>query len=164
MQTAGFTVPFDYEPTVQVPTVPATYLDGADLILRVGDFPVTAEYSADLLGRWAEAAQFDINGVHPHQAVDILFVAAVTSAVLDEQAAAGLSGSVPIYPNRLRRDGAPERFLDYCERIDGDFIMAVLTDQFDTSVQRGATLRTAVRRRCMAGKRQRAGAPRAGAV
>lgn len=147
MSNAGFTVPFDYDPTAEVPGVGATTLDGEDLILRVGDFPMKASQSEELLARWSSSALFDISGVNAHQALDILFITVLSSAVLAEHAAAGRTGPVPMNVTRLRREGAPERFAHYFERIDGRYIMAVLVDQFDKSVKLGVPLRKAVARR-----------------
>ncbi|MGN7187385.1 hypothetical protein [Microbacterium enclense] len=154
---AGFTVPSDYEPTAEVPGGEATTLDGADLILRVGDFPMKAGHSANLLARWSSSARFDTSGVNVHQAHDILFIMVPSSAVLAEHAAAGRTGPVPMNVPRLRREGAPERFAHYCERIDGRYIMAVLVDQFDKSVALGVPLRKAVARRQTGATPSRAG-------
>jgi hypothetical protein len=147
MSNAGFTVPFGYEPTAEVPGVEATAIQGEDLILRVGDFPLTASQSEDLLARWSSSANFDISGVDAHQALDILFITVLSSAVVAEHSASGRTGFVPMNVTRLRREGAPERFAHYCERIDGGYIMAVLVDQFDRSVALGVPVWKAVARR-----------------
>ncbi|KQR86346.1 hypothetical protein [Microbacterium sp. Leaf179] len=156
MSNAGFDVPFDYEPTAEVPGVEATTLDGEDLVLRLGDFPMKASQSEDLLERWSSSVLFDISGVNAHQALDILFITVLSSAVLAEHGAAGKTGPVPMNVTRLRREGAPKRFAHYCERIDGRYIMAVLVDQFDRSVELGVPLRKAVARRRMGATPRRA--------
>lgn len=156
MLNAGFIVPVHYEPYRRVSPVKETFLDGADIVLRVGDFPVAGGVSEKLLEEWGAAARYSLDDVDPVQALDILFLSVLTMAVHEERAKAGLDGSVGIAVDSLRRRGAPERFADYSARIDGDFLMAMIADQFDPSVQRGGPLRTAVKRRRRDGARRAA--------
>lgn len=154
MRSAGFDVPSDFDPWTWVSPVDASTVDGTDLILRLGDLPAEAAWSECLLREWAERARYALRDLNAKQAVDILFVSIVTSAVIDEGTADGYSGPVATNVDKLLRDGAPKRFVDHCVRIDGEFLMAMLADQFDKSVASGGPLRSAVRRRRIEGSRR----------
>lgn len=132
-------------------------VDGNDLILRLGDFPAAAEAAEVQLSTWGELASYDVSDIDASQALNILFLSVVTVALRNEHYGSGGIGPTPVRQGQLLREGAPERSAQFCVRIDGEFVMAMLADQFDKSVVTGGAVRAAVKRRRRAGSRRAKG-------